>query len=827
VKAWLRRSARLLWWTATLRLPRRLRERRAARRLRESGLFDELYYLEHYPDLARGRLDPVTHYIRHGCREGRDPHPLFDTSYYLERYPDVAESGCDPLSDFLGSGGRHGRHPHRWFDTDHYLRANPYVARAGMNPLIHYLRVGSATGRSPHPDFDVEWYRRQRPQVDRAGIDPLVHFVRWGERTGASPGPAPAVPAKVPEPASPQLVAPDPGSVPEPAAGRDTAVILHLFYPDLWPEIRGFLEVLGDDFDLFVSLCDETGLGFEDEIRRDFPRAEVRVLENRGRDIRPFLVFLQDDRLARYRYVFKMHSKKSSHRPDGDRWRRHLYGRLLGSPEHIRQIKRCLDADPQIGILGASTQLNTDDEAWGSNRERMEDLVVRMGVSPDHLSLSFFAGSMFWFRPAALRPLAELALQEHDFEPESGQLDGTLAHAVERLFTIAAEAAGYRVLAWDGCRPPASVPETGPVKRFRPIAFYLPQFHPIPENDAWWGAGFTEWMQAVKARPLYEGHVQPRIPRDLGFYDLRVPETRRAQADLARLHGIHGFCYYHYWFDGRRLLERPLDEVLSSGEPDFPFCICWANENWTLRLDGLDNEILMGQDYSLESNRRFIRDVIPILRDPRYLRYRDRPVLLVYRAREIPDLKRTLDMWRSECLAQGVGEIHLCAVRFWDVVDVASLGFDAAVDFPPHHLRVENIAERMPALAPGFRGLIYDYEEAARRNLEARGHGYEQLAHRGVMLAWDNTPRRGLDAHIAHGATPGAYRKWLTGVLEQELEHSSEPESLIFINAWNEWGEGAVLEPDQHFGSAFLEATRDALREIEARARERARHPFG
>jgi lipopolysaccharide biosynthesis protein len=178
-------------------------------------------------------------------------------------------------------------------------------------------------------------------------------------------------------------------------------------------------------------------------------------------------------------------------------------------------------------------------------------------------------------------------------------------------------------------------------------------------------------------------------------------------------------------------------------------------------------------------------------------------------------------MWRDECAAAGVGEIHLAAVRFWDVVDVQSLGFDAAVDFPPHHLKVQDIAHTLPGLAPDFEGLIYDYRDAARKNLESRGHGYDQLTHRAVMLAWDNSPRRGKAAHIAHGATPEAYREWLHGVLEQEMEYNPEPESLVFINAWNEWGEGATLEPDMHFGMGFLEATRDALRDVAQRWRKK------
>jgi lipopolysaccharide biosynthesis protein len=350
------------------------------------------------------------------------------------------------------------------------------------------------------------------------------------------------------------------------------------------------------------------------------------------------------------------------------------------------------------------------------------------------------------------------------------------------------------------------------------IAFYLPQFHPIPENDAWWGKGFTEWRSVVHARPLFEGHRQPRLPTDLGFYDLRVPETRQAQADLAARNGIHAFCYYYYWFDGQRILERPLNDVLSLGQPDFPFCICWANENWTRRWDGLDSEILLGQTYRAGFAQRFIRDVMPLLSDPRYVRHQGKPVLIVYRVRAIPDVERVLDVWRDECRAAGLGEIHIAGVRFWDVSDVRALGFDAAVDFPPHHLSIRKMNAELRGLVPGFSGLVYDYAHVVAANLASKSHGYDEPAHRGVMLAWDNTPRRGSAAHIAHGATPEIYGQWLRGVIDQEMRFNPTPESLVFINAWNEWAEGANLEPDSQFGSGFLDATQSIVAGLAKRA---------
>jgi hypothetical protein len=345
-------------------------------------------------------------------------------------------------------------------------------------------------------------------------------------------------------------------------------------------------------------------------------------------------------------------------------------------------------------------------------------------------------------------------------------------------------------------------------KPVRLVAFYLPQFHPIPENDAWWGRGFTEWANVVRAEPLFPGHQQPRRPADLGYYDLRVPEVREEQALLARRYGIHGFCFHYYWFNGRRLLERPLDEMLASGRPDIPFCICWANENWTRRWDGQESEVLLHQEHSAESDARFIEDVIPILQDRRYIRWNGRPVLVVYRANILPDPHRTVAIWRAHCREHGIPEIHLVAAQTFGLGDPRPLGFDAAVEFPPHG--VDSWREKqLEALCADLEGKIYNYRGAVEWALARPREPYR--LHRAVMTAWDNTARRRRGAHVWHHATPDEYQRWLGGVIEQSRGDPEDPEPLVFINAWNEWAEGAYLEPDTDHGHAYLQATRRAL----------------
>jgi hypothetical protein len=256
--------------------------------------------------------------------------------------------------------------------------------------------------------------------------------------------------------------------------------------------------------------------------------------------------------------------------------------------------------------------------------------------------------------------------------------------------------------------PPQTPGDAPSGSRVRAIAFYLPQFHPIPENDEWWGTGFTEWTNVVRARPLFEGHDQPHLPTDLGFYDLRLPEVRAAQAELARAHGLHGFCYYYYSFGAKRLLERPLMDVLRSGQPDFPFCICWANESWSRRWDGAEGQVLVAQDDSDATYRGFIHEVLPFLLDRRYIRVNRAPVLLVWRAGRMPDAAGTTACWREAARAAGLPGLYLCAVQSHDsTIDPRAHGFDAAVEFPPspwHGQRID--PKTLPGLDPDFNGLI-------------------------------------------------------------------------------------------------------------------------
>lgn len=379
-------------------------------------------------------------------------------------------------------------------------------------------------------------------------------------------------------------------------------------------------------------------------------------------------------------------------------------------------------------------------------------------------------------------------------------------------------------------------PEVGgtPGQRGKAIAFYLPQFHPIPENDRWWGPGFTEWTNVAAAKPRFNGHYQPHLPGALGFYDLRLEESRLAQAALAAQYGIHGFCYYHYWFSGRRLLGRPLDDVLASGTPDLPFCLCWANESWSRTWSGRDHEALIRQEYSDADHKAHIAWLADVFSDRRYILIDGRPAFLIYRPENIPDLARVVGEWKSYCVDKLSVEPFFCAVMtgFSTVHGPALIacGFDAIVDFQPNRTcfpsassaagRAVSLARKLlPAtwydalrdnrlLGKQPLNNVIDYQDYVAGWI-SREYATQPTTFPCVFPSWDNTPRRAA-ATIIENHSAAAYQRWLEAALGRVQAYPADSR-IVFINAWNEWAEGCHLEPDQKNGYAFLEATRASL----------------
>jgi lipopolysaccharide biosynthesis protein len=355
----------------------------------------------------------------------------------------------------------------------------------------------------------------------------------------------------------------------------------------------------------------------------------------------------------------------------------------------------------------------------------------------------------------------------------------------------------------------------------KPIAIYLPQFHPIPENDEWWGQGFTEWTNVTKAKPLFKGHYQPHLPADLGYYDLRLPEVMDEQTKLARDNGIYGFCYYHYWFNGKRLLNLPVDNMISRKTSDFPFMICWANENWTRRWDGLDNEILIKQEYSLTDDTDHIRFLLKnVFSDTRYIKVDGKPFFIIYRPQLFPDIQKTLNLWREEALSFGFDGLYLGYMQsFGFKEDPEKFGFDCAIEFQPDFSNLplsqkpslkDKIFKKLGiAESAHYYTNIISYRDLVKKALIEKKDIPKNI-YKSVTPMWDNSARKKRGAHVFHGSTPELYQEWLENVIAL-TEASTLPENFVFINAWNEWAEGNYLEPSQHWGKSYLQATKKAL----------------
>lgn len=368
------------------------------------------------------------------------------------------------------------------------------------------------------------------------------------------------------------------------------------------------------------------------------------------------------------------------------------------------------------------------------------------------------------------------------------------------------------------------------MSKHRLIAINLPQFHPFKENDEWWGKGFTEWTNVTKAKPRFKGHYQPQIPSDLGFYDLRLPEARKMQAEMAKEYGIYGFCYYHYWFNGHRLMERPVNEILSSGEPDFPFMLCWANENWSRNWDGGFNQVLIEQKYSKEDDRTHMEYLCrEVFSDKRYIRIDNKPFFVIYNPSLVPDLAETIKVWRSTAAEFGI-QLYLGYMR--DGLNInnsqlMSYDFDVHVDFQPKFTHTYPVDYFKGSLRWFFYRAsnkisnvlvgkdlkrdehLTDYCEYVDYSINKQQPVYYEFPC--VSPGWDNSSRRvGKPFWAFVNNTPELFGKWLAHELSVFTPRSKE-ENFVFINAWNEWAEGNHLEPDQKWGRQFLIETKKII----------------
>jgi lipopolysaccharide biosynthesis protein len=678
------------------------------------------------------------------------------------------------------------------------------ITRAGLVGRVKRLRIAVgiriAGTRPRRPDTGAptsmaSWQRRQR-----------------GRRTGTFPDAwrvHPALPFEGPS---------------------RVAVLMHVHFPELVPELLGQLRHVPVDVDLVVTNSSGTVLDLDTAALPQVKHVAVLDVENHGRDVLPTVGVINAGLLDPYDLVLKIHTKRSAWRDTrddlagtGEEWKDAFLTALLDSRENVEAILDAFAADPDLGLVTADGSLHGP-EHWGGDEEIVRDLLDRIGLPVDHDGLWFPGGSMYWIRGFVLQGLRSLALTSDDFAAEAGQIDGTTAHAVERLVGILSKEAGLRISDRSSLpAAPTSVAGTGveryatgsePPRRIRLVPFYLPQFHPFPENDRWWGTGFTEWANVTAAHPVYPGHEQPLLPSDFGFYDLRLDVVRDAQQDLATTYGVEGFMYYYYWFAGKRLMSMPVEKLVAGSTPK-TFCLMWANENWTRRWDGRQSDMLIGQNYDEVPATQFIEDILEFLRDPRYLTVDGRKVVSVYRISQIPDYPSVLEHWRARAREEGLGELLLVNVdvaREFDGLDraAATAGLDGTHWFPPHNAKWDWIDYGDLGADAEFRGNLLSYGSLVR-DAEKRLERLEPDIYPAVMVNFDNTARRQWGADIWHGSNPYTFRRWLSATA-RAVQNRPVEQRLVMCNAWNEWAEGAVLEPTTRHGHGYLAAVRDVVR---------------
>lgn len=745
--------------------------------------FSYSYYKKTNPDLTDLGIDGdelLDHYILEGVGQGRDPHPDFSTNFYLQKYSDVAQSGINPFGHYLEIGRAEGRlaKPPTLNVPDPVFQGPDGSIWQGYDDVRH---AGIAGENNPSNDREALAYTTSLRGIERSQI--VGKLIGLAERTGTS---KPTVSIIIPcydqwiytAECLAAVFSSDKHSPPYEVIIVDNGSS-EPFYSELG-KICG-LTILGNSENLgFGPACNQGAavaagaylliLNNDTQIDSQFLHNMVLELEaDEGVAVVVPKVLSFDGTLQEAGCVIT-HSGKGRFVGMGDDHRRPRYN-----------YARDLDYGSAVALMIRSKtffELKGFDDAYAPAYYEDVDLCMRVTE----------LGKRIRYIPTA-------TVAHHLSKTSNSDNSDRKMDLVTRNKQIFLDKWQRKLLD----------------EKLRLIAFYLPQYHPIKENDRWWGKGFTEWRNVAKAKANYKDHHQPRTPAGLGYYDLRSIDSMEEQVKLAKRYGLSGFCYYYYWFNGKRLLDMPLERMLKTGRPDFPFCLCWANENWTRTWDGMNQDVLIEQDYSDENDLKVIQDISRYFESENYIKVNDKPLLLVYRVNNFPLFSRTAEVWRNYARAAGHGEIMIASVESFELSanpeDPSKFGCDISVEFPPHgmvHDQPIAIGERNPE----YVGSVHDYRALASEYMRREEPGWKRI--RSLLVGWDNTPRRQNASLVLEHSTPGAFQAWLQWTISRTLEQNCGEERLVFINAWNEWCEGSYLEPDNLNGHGYLQALKNA-----------------
>lgn len=798
----------------------------------------------------------------------RDDHPaqseLFDADYYLSTYEDVRAAGINPLQHYIEQGWREGRDPSAGFSTKAYLDNYPDVRLRRINPLIHYLRHGYYEGRSIYDIKGRNYHLSRKVGRHRLAIQLLnlvaqqpqllSRFVREARRGGLRHALAIAVRKlklsqkrlalnQVSKPLGdaalteyevlkvvPYYLDPYLSEVPTTAPGM-VAVHLHLSGEQLSGHWLSYLKNVPVEFDLFISRSSGDSSKFDDRaLRAAVPLLRKLVVEVVPGQVGAIAALIAQFgiRLKAYDVLAHFHDEAGSVENDDGSGVRERLELLCGSPANVGQILQLLGGDAKV-VYPVDTRPESaiyHQAGWTDAGNVIVTALEKYREidATTFPSAQFPRVGLFWARVGTISDLLQLPLQfEHFASSEDAVAGDLLSRSLERLVlvhTTTSEGRNYQLEAPQISHEPREYYEpqvdySASITHdtIKVLAYYLPQFHPTPENDEWHGTGFTEWYKVRSANPLFHGHYQQHVPHeDIGYYHLDGPDKLQQQAEMMKKSGVHGLIFYHYWFTGRMILEKPAQMLLDNPQINMPFSFCWANENWTRRWDGNEAEILLGQIYSKEDARGFIRYLIPFFKDERYIKVDGRPMLHVYRPSSIEHIDEYLAVWREECEREGLKAPYMVATLTRGATNPQDHGMDSAVERVLHDWTADAVQDTRSQLRPYWplEGNIINYPEVADHYM-GQDLGKDFTLFRSLVPTWDNTARYGNRAYVLNNFTTEKFQSWFEFLVDYSEQNLPEDRRYVVVNAWNEWAEGAHLEPDTRFGYGYLNSIGRAL----------------
>ncbi len=808
-------------------------------------LFLPKWYRHEYLDNNQDDIYPLYHFIEYGEHENKKPNPYFWTDWYRKEYCPDTKKDFRPLEDYLINGENIDRRPNPYFFPKWYLENNPDVAEAKMSPLHHFIQNGADEGRDPGPFFDSLWYRTEYPQIESSGLMPFVHYAKIGIYNNFAPFDIPSRNRTL-VPITPHYF----NTITYKKSHKiikKIAVHLHLYNLNDIYCCLDYINAIKSPFDLILSLASPSYYNCEyNTTLHDFAKIEknlygkifnivnisIHIVPPKGHGVAPLLIIFK--KIYKKYDIIGHFSYKKNCDTEYLLLQESIFTNLLGKAEEefnrTSYIFNMMEGKVSFVFSKNKHDIIKNKNEWMGNfylSEKLLNNIFNIDIN-DFRYTSFIYPLMFWAKSSIIENIVKISLSYENFPDNRLNFSETITSSMGNIVPILSSISNNKVVQLiDGIdsiqnyqfyENQIDYSKEIVHKYIKILSLYLPQFHRTPENDLWHGKGFTEWTKVRSSNPLYNGHYQQHIPHeDIGYYELVSPDILKKQFTMMKKSGVYGQIFYHYWFNGKLILESPVKMLLDNKDIEMPFCFCWANENWTKRWDGDEENILLQQIYSPEDAKNFIKYLIPFFMDKRYIKIDNtRPLLFIYRPNSIPNSQEYINIWNQECLRMGIDSPYIVATLTRGATSPHDFGMDAGVERILHDWAGGNLVNMKDYMQfyEKFDGniLLFDHviDYYIQNNKQKRDFTYFQS----IVPTWDNTARYGKDAYILHGSTPEKFQYWLEEIISMTQKNLDINRQFIVVNAWNEWAEGDHLEPDTRFGYAYLNSIGRALSDI-------------